>query len=149
MKVLLRSDVDGVGRRGDIVDVSGGFARNFLLPEGKALLATEGISSQATAMRKGRDLREARDHDAAESQAKILAGTTITISARAHGGGKLFGSVTAADVVEAILSQKGVEVDRKHVTLDEPIKEVSSTQVTLHLFHDVAAPVTVEVVAAD
>ena len=87
MKVLLRDDVAGVGRRGDIVKVAGGFARNFLLPEGRAIVANEGISGQAEQMRRGRDLREAQDRTAAEAQATILAGAVIPISARAASGG--------------------------------------------------------------
>ena len=86
MKVLLRDDVAGVGRRGDIVKVAGGFARNFLLPEGRAIVATEGIEGQAEQMRRGRDLREAQDRSAAEAQASLLAGAVIPISARAGVG---------------------------------------------------------------
>ena len=82
MKVLLRSDVDGVGKRGDIIDVAGGFARNHLLPAGKAILATEGVEAQGAAMRRSRDLRDARDREGSETVAKTLVGNTITISAR-------------------------------------------------------------------
>ena len=87
MKVVLRDDVAGVGRRGDIVKVAGGFARNFLLPEGRAIVATEGVEGQAEQMRRGRDLREAQDRGAAEAQATVLAGAVIPISARAAGAG--------------------------------------------------------------
>ncbi len=149
MKVLLRSDVDGVGRRGDIVEVSGGFARNYLLPEGRALPATAGVVDQAAAMRRSRDLREAKDRETAESQASVLAGTVLRIVARAGSAGKLFGSVSAADVADAVKSEKGVELDRHHVMLDEPIKAVGTYDVAVQLFEDVATSVTVEVVAAD
>ncbi len=149
MKVVLRSDVNGVGRRGDIVEVAGGFARNFLLPEGRAIVATAGVESQATAMRRGRDLREARDHDAAEAQAQVLAGAVVTVAARAGGGGKLFGSVGVAEVIDAVRAQKGVQLERKQLVLDEPIKVVGSHDVPLQLFHDVATVLTVEVSAAD
>jgi large subunit ribosomal protein L9 len=145
MKVLLRDDVAGVGRRGDIVKVAGGFARNFLLPEGRAIVASEGIEGQAEQMRRGRDLREAQDRSAAEAQARILAGAVIPISARAAGGGRLFGSIGPADVSEAIKATKGVEVDRKHVLLPDHIKETGSFDVTVELFRDVATVVTVEV----
>ena len=148
MKVLLRDDVDGVGRRGDIVKVAGGFARNFLLPEGRAIVATAGVAGQAEQMRRGRDLREAKDRGAAEAQATILAGAVIPISARAGGGGRLFGSISASDVAEAIKAGKGVEIDRKHVLLSEPIKEVGSFDITVDLFTGVATVVTVEVTAA-
>jgi large subunit ribosomal protein L9 len=148
MKVLLRDDVAGVGRRGDIVKVAGGFARNFLLPEGRAIIATDGVDSQAEQMRRGRDLREAQDRGAAESQATILAGATIAISARAGTGGRLFGSIGPVDVAKAIQAQKGVEVDQKHIVLPEHIKEVGSFDVTVELFTGVATIVTVEVTAA-
>ena len=148
MKVLLREDVAGVGRRGDIVKVAGGFARNFLLPEGRAIVATEGVEGQAEQMRRGRDLREAQDRNAAEAQVKLLAGAVIPVSARAAGGGRLFGSIGPADVVDAIRTAKGIEVDRRHVLLPDHIKETGTYEVTLELFRDVSTVVTVEVTAA-
>ncbi|HEY1826535.1 MAG TPA: 50S ribosomal protein L9 [Acidimicrobiales bacterium] len=148
MKVLLRADVPGVGRRGDIVKVAGGFARNFLLPEGRAIVASEGVEGQAEQMRRGRDLREAQDRGAAEAQATILAGATIPMSARAGGAGRLFGSIGPAEVVEAIKAAKGVEIDRKHIVLPEHIKEVGSFDVTVELFDGVSTIVTLEVSAA-
>jgi len=148
MKVVLRADVPGVGRRGDIVKVAGGFARNFLLPEGRAILATEGVEGQAEQMRRGRDLREAKSRSEAETQAKLLAGASIPMSARAGSGGRLFGSIGPADVVDAIKAAKGVEVDRKHIVLPDHIKETGSFEVTVELFDDVTAVVTLEVSAA-
>jgi large subunit ribosomal protein L9 len=148
MRVLLRDDVAGVGRRGDIVKVAGGFARNFLLPEGRAIVASDGVEGQAAQMRRGRDLREAKDRGAAEAQATILAGAVIPLSARAGGGGRLFGSIGPADVVEAIRASKGVEIDRKHVLLTDHIKEVGSYDITVELFAGVATVVTLEVTAA-
>lgn len=148
MKVLLRDDVAGVGRRGDIVKVAGGFARNFLLPEGRAIVAGEGIEGQAEQMRRGRDLREAQDRSAAETQASLLAGAVIPISARAASGGRLFGSIGPVDVVDAIKAAKGIEVDRKHVVLPDHIKETGTFEVTVELFRDVSTVVTVEVTAA-
>ena len=145
MKVLLRDDVAGVGRRGDIVKVAGGFARNFLIPDGRAIVANEGIEGQAEQMRRGRDLREAQDRKAAEAQATILAGAVIPISARAAGGGRLFGSIGPADVSQAIRAAKGVEVDRRHVLLPDHIKETGSFEVQVELFADVVTVVTVEV----
>ena len=148
MKVLLRDDVAGVGRRGDIVKVAGGFARNFLLPEGRAIIATDGADGQAQQMRRRRDLREAQDRAAAESQARVLAGAVIPVTARAAGGGRLYGSVGPVEVAEAIKAAKGVEVDRSHVVLPDHIKETGSFDVTVELFRDVVVVVTVEVSAA-
>ena len=121
MKVLLRSDIDGVGKRGDIIDVSGGFARNHLLPAGKAIAASPGIETQAAAMRRSRDLRDARDRESSETVARTLVGNVITLSARATGE-RLFGSISAADIVKRVEEQTGAVVDRKDLVLEEPIK---------------------------
>jgi large subunit ribosomal protein L9 len=149
MKVVLRSDVDGVGRRGDIVEVAGGFARNFLLPQGRAIVANDGVTSQAAAMRKARDLKEARDLESAQAQAAALAGKVVTLTARAGSGGRLFGSVTTADVAAGVLEQTGVEIDRRHIELDEPIKVVGTREVPVSLFGGVTTTLTVDVVAGD
>jgi large subunit ribosomal protein L9 len=146
MKVLLRDDIDGVGKRGDIVEVAKGFARNYLLPTGRALMAGDKIEKQAVAMRRGRDLRNVQDRDAARSVAGVLGDTTVTVSARAAAEGRLFGSVSAADVAEAITAQTGAEIDRSKVSLSEPIKTVGSHVVPIHLHDEVTVDVTVEVV---
>ena len=112
-KVILRADVDGVGKRGDICEVSNGYARNFLLPRGLAITASDGAVNQAASMRRSRDLRDAADRSAAEEVARTLVARTITISAKAGAEGKLYGSVTSADVVEAVSDQAGVELDRR------------------------------------
>ncbi len=149
MKVLLRGDVDGIGRRGDIVDVADGYARNFLIPGGLGLMATPGIQAQATSMRRARDLREASDRQAAEAKARVLAGVTLRVSARAGSTGRLFGSVGAVEIVDAAREQKGVELDRHAIALGESIKATGTYEVVVQLFADVATPVMVEVVAAD
>ena len=149
MKVVLRSDVEGVGRRGDIVSVAGGFARNFLLPQGRAIVATKGVTDQAAAMRRARDLKEARDRESAQAQATILAGALITITARAGASGRLFGSVSATDVAAAVREQKGVEIERRHIELAEPIKSVGKHDLPVVLFGDVATVITVDVVGGD
>lgn len=148
MRVVLRQDVDGVGRRGDIVDVTGGFARNFLFPAGRAIVATDGVEHQAAAMRRARDQRQARSREAAMAKAQVLAGATLRITARAGGKGKLFGSVSAADIAAAAHEQKGVDLDRHQVALDEPIKLVGTHEVPVHLFEDIGTAVMVEVVPA-
>ncbi len=149
MKVLLRSDVDGIGRRGDIVDVADGYARNFLVPGGLGLVATRGVQAQAASMRRARDLREANDREAAEAKARVLAGATLRVTARASSTGRLFGSVGTAEIAEAAREQKGVELDRHVVALDEAIKATGTYEVTVRLFGDVVTPVTVEVLGAD
>ncbi len=148
MKVLLRRDVDGVGRRGDVVDVSGGYARNFLLPSGAALLATDTMASQAASMRRARDLRDAKDQEAALAQKDALERQAVRIPARASAQGKLFGSVGPLEVANAVSAATGVTLERSQVVLEEHLKELGSTQVEVKLFGDVRATVTVEVVAA-
>jgi large subunit ribosomal protein L9 len=145
VKVILRSDVDGIGKKGDIVDVAAGHARNFLIPRGLAMKSSKGAESQASAMRRSRDLRDAADREAAETIATRLVPQTFTISARAGSEGKLFGSVTAADIVEAVQSQAGVELDRRKVHLEDPIREIGAHRVTVKLHADVEFPVTLEI----
>jgi large subunit ribosomal protein L9 len=146
MKVLLRSDIDGVGKRGDIIDVSGGFARNHLLPAGKAIVATTGVEGQAAAMRKSRDLRDARDRESSETVARTLVGNVVTIPARAKGE-RLFGSVSAADIVHKVQEQTGAVVDRKDLILEEPIKTVGEHNVRVELIGGVVFELTVDVTA--
>jgi len=148
MKVLMRSDLDGVGKKGDLIDVADGYARNFLVPTGFAIKATKGIEDQAASMRRSRDLKDATDRGAAEEVAKTLVPAVITITAKASGEGKLFGSVTAADVVEAVEAQTGVVLDRRALSLDEHIKTVGTHSVPAKLHSDVQFQITVEVSAA-
>ncbi|MEI7592893.1 MAG: 50S ribosomal protein L9 [Actinomycetes bacterium] len=145
MKLLLRSDVDGVGKKGDIVEVADGFGRNFLVPKGFAIQATKGVEDQAKSMRRSRDLKDATDRGAAEEIAKTLVPAVITMSAKASDEGKLFGSVSAADVVAAVEAQTGVVLDRKTLSLDEHIKTVGTHSVPVKLHNDVQFQVTVEV----
>ena len=146
MKVILRSDLKGLGKRGDIVEVSEGHARNFLLPTGHAFAATDGAVSQATAMRRARDLRDAQDRESAQAVASKLVSTTITIKVKAGAEGRLFGSVTAADVAAAIAEQAHIELDRRKLHVDT-IKTTGTHQVSAKLHHDVEFPITLEVLA--
>ncbi len=147
MRVLLRKDIDGVGRRGDIVDVKGGYARNFLLPSGSALVASDGVAQQASSMRRTRDLKDAQDLTAAQTQKAAIESRKLIIPARASAQGKLFGSVGQAEIVSALSTQAGVEVDRAQVLLDEHLKELGAATVVIRLFGDVEATANVEVVA--
>ena len=145
MKVILRSDVEDVGHKGDVVDVADGYARNYLLPRGWAMKASPGAEAQAEKMRRSRSIKDAADRSAAEEIATRLVPTTITIRARVGTEGRLFGSVGTAEVVEAIASQTGIELDRKQVRLGEPIKESGTHLVPVKLHADVEFPVTLEV----
>lgn len=147
-RLVLRSDVAGLGKRGDIVDVSPGHARNYLVPRGLAIPATPGVEAQAEAMRRRRTLKDAKDREAAQEIAKMLVPTTIRVVARAGEGGKLFGSVTNVDLVQAIAAQTKIELDRRAVHVDEHIKHTGTHQATVRLPGDVEFPVTIEVVAS-
>jgi len=147
MKVLLRKDVSGIGRRGDIVTVSSGHARNFLLPGGLAIIATDGAVTQANSMRRARDLREAADRDAAFAISAELAKHTVTVKAKAGAEGRLFGSVTANDIVAAVKDQTSVVLDRKHINIETPIRTTGAHQVSVSLFGDISGVVNVSVVA--
>jgi large subunit ribosomal protein L9 len=147
MKVILRADISGLGKRGDIVDVSDGHGRNYLLPRGLGLKASDGAVAQAAAMRRRRDLRDASDREAAQTIASALVAKVITIKAKAGGEGRLFGSVTAADVVSAVADQTGIELDRKMLSVPDHIKTVGQYAVVAKLHHDVQFDITVDVAA--
>jgi large subunit ribosomal protein L9 len=147
MKVILADDVDNLGQKGDIVAVADGFARNFLIPKGKALLATKGALRQAEMMQRARQEREEKRKAEAASKVAVLASSPVYISARAGEGGRLFGSVTKSDVARGILEQLGEPVDRHDVVLDDPIRVLGTHQVEVKLHEEVNALVTVEVIA--
>ena len=146
MKVVLRSDVDGLGRNGEIMDVADGYFRNFLAPKGLALKATAGVEQQAEAMRRTAALRDAASKADAEEIATKLVPQTITIAAKAGDGGRLFGSVGAAEITEAVEAQTGAVVDRRALALDNPLKDLGQTIVMCKLHPEVEFPITVEVV---
>lgn len=147
MKLLLRSDVSGVGKKGDIVDVADGYARNFLVPKGFAIKANAGAERQAESMRRARSVKDAADRADAEEIAKLLVPAVITVAARAGAEGKLFGSVTTADIADAVSAQTGVALDRKVLALAEPIKTVGTHAVQAKLHPEVEFQITVEVSA--
>ena len=147
-RVVLRSDHDLLGKRGDIIEVSDGYARNYLLPKGIAIVATDGVTAQARAMRRARDLRDAREREAAETVARKLVPMVIRISAKAGSGSKLFGSVTAGDIVDAVATQTNVQLDRRRMRLPDPIKTLGTHEVPVKLHSEVEFQITVDVVKA-
>jgi large subunit ribosomal protein L9 len=147
MKVILRSDLDGLGKRGDIVEVADGYARNFLLPKSHAIAASDGAIEQAGRMRRARDQRDASARDAATTIASTLVPKVIRVEAKAGPEGKLFGSVTAADVVAAVKAETGIDIDRHDVHVDV-IKTVGQHTATASLHADVSFPITIDVVPA-
>ena len=147
MKVLLRSDVATLGKKGDLVSVADGYARNYLVPQGLAVRASRGAEKQAEEMKRARVTRDARDLDAARELAGRLTGKNILIPARAGEGGKLFGSITSSEVVAAVQQDTGIELDRRKLDLDEPIKALGVHLVPFRLHPNVDLTLTIEVVA--
>jgi large subunit ribosomal protein L9 len=147
VRVVLRDDVDNVGRKGDLIEVADGFARNYLVPRGLAMKATKGVVQQAEAMRRSREASETREREAAQALADQLTGHRIEVRARAGEGGRLFGSVTNVDIIDAVRAQAGVELDRRKTQLAEPLKELGASEVPVKLHSDVEVTLTVDVVA--
>jgi large subunit ribosomal protein L9 len=147
VRIVLRSDLGSLGKRGDIVEVADGYARNYLIPKGHAIRATPGVTAQAQAMRRARDLADQRNREAAETIARALVPMTIQVKARAGQAGRLFGSVTAADVAAAIEEQAKLSVDRRRLHLEEPIRSLGTHEVPVKLHPEVEFRLTVEVVS--
>jgi large subunit ribosomal protein L9 len=147
VKVILRGEVPGLGKRGEIVDVSDGYARNFLVPRGLAMRSQPGAEAQAGAMRRSREIRDARERGAAEEIARKLAPMVVRVEARAGGEGRLFGSVGPAEISDAVYSQTGFEIDRRIIEIEEPIKATGLHSVPAKLHSDVKVFLQVEVVA--
>lgn len=146
MKVVLNSDVDNLGRKGDVVEVAAGYARNFLLPRRLALFATKGAVRQAEQMQRARREREARERAAAEELAQKIGEAALKISAKAGDEGHLFGSVTTSDIAEKLGEVIGQEVDRRRVELAEPIRSVGVHDFSVRLHPEVQVAGSIEVV---
>ena len=148
MKLILTQEVSGLGGPGDRVEVRDGYGRNYLLPRGYAIKATRGAEKQVAEIRRAREVREIRDLDQARSVAGQLSALNVTLETHAGSGGRLFGSVTAADIAEAVKRAGGPNVDKRRIELSGPIKTVGAHQVSIRLHPEVAATVRVDVVQA-
>lgn len=148
MKVILREDVDKLGRMGDLVNVADGYARNFLLPRNMAALATtKNIKSLEHEKRVIAD-RVKKEKMAAEEEAKKISAVSVSIPVQVGEEGKLFGSVTSKDIADAIAAQ-GFEIDKRRIQLEKPIKEIGTFMVPVKVHHDVTAQVKVEVIKSE
>jgi large subunit ribosomal protein L9 len=145
MELILREDVKALGKAGELVRVRPGYARNFLLPRGLAYEATEGNKKRIAGEQKARAEKQAEQKAGAEAEAAKLAAVTVTIPAKAGEEGKLFGSVTAQDIAEALAAQ-GQPVDKRRIDLEHPIKLLGWHTVPVRLHPEVAAEVRVQVV---
>jgi large subunit ribosomal protein L9 len=145
MKVLLIEDVDNLGYAGDVKQVANGYARNYLIPQQMAVLATPGALKQAETIRKAAEKRRAQETANAEAIAGQLEGLALTFERRAGETGKLYGSVTSADIAEAIMAKTEIEVDRRKVALPEPIRALGEQDVIIKLMIDVSTTIKVTV----
>jgi len=147
MKVILQREVEKLGAPGDVVTVADGYARNYLIPRGMAAPASKGGIKHADRLKTAHQERVRKAVTEAQALAGKLSAASLRIPARAGGEGRLFGSITAADVVQEIQKAAGLSVDRKQVRLEEPIRSLGTHEVLVHLHPEVNATLTVEVVS--
>jgi large subunit ribosomal protein L9 len=148
MKLILTQEVPGLGGPGDVVEVKDGYGRNYLIPRGAAIRWTRGAEKQIASIRRGREVREIRDLGHAEDVRRQLEGLRVTLPVRAGDSGRLFGSVTGSDIVDAVSRAGGPAVDKRRIEIGQPIKTVGAHQVTVRVHPEVTATLSVEVVAA-
>jgi large subunit ribosomal protein L9 len=146
MKVLLTQDVDNLGLAGEVHSVAGGYARNFLMPRGLVVLATPGALKQAEEIRQAATRRRARERADAEAQAAVLASQRLLFAAKAGETDRLYGSVTTADIAEAMAEAVGFEVDRRRIELEHPIRDLGIYDLEIRLPHEVSATFKIAVV---
>ena len=149
MKVILRKDVKGRGRTGDILEVADGFARNYLIPQGFATLASKGAIDQAKSMQRARAIKLEKEKAGALETADVLNASKVTISVNVGDEGKLFGSVTPSDVAKEITKVTSIEIDRRDISLSAQIKTLGSYSAKVELHPEVSAVVPVEIVAIE
>ncbi|GHG25286.1 50S ribosomal protein L9 [Streptomyces zaomyceticus] len=148
MKIILTHEVSGLGAAGDVVDVKDGYARNYLVPRGFAIRWTKGGEQDVAQIRRARKIHEIQTIEQANEIKAQLEGTKVRLAVRSGDAGRLFGSVTPADIASAIKSAGGPDVDKRRVELGSPIKTLGSHQVSVRLHPEVAAKLGVEIVAA-
>ena len=145
MELILREDIDNLGRRGDVVQVKGGYGRNYLLPRKLAMTVTPGARKVIEQEKAAAVRRDAREQTDAQQLSTMLAQLRLTFARKAGENGVLFGSVTSHDIADA-LHKKGYEIDRRKVHLEEPLKQLGEATVPVRLHKEVTASITVEVV---
>ncbi len=148
MKLILTQEVAGLGGPGDVVEVKDGYGRNYLVPRGFAMSWTRGAEKQIVTIKRAREVRDVRDLGHAQEIKGQLEKLTVKVPARAGAGGRLFGSVTLADVVAAVKASGGPDIDRRRIELPGQIKTVGAHSVTVRLHPEVAAKIALDVVAS-
>ena len=149
MKVILTEDVRGKGLAGDIVNVNDGYARNYLIPKGLAKEASTQNLNIAKQQQKANEKRRMLERLSAEEAAKKLEGLKVVIKTKCGENGRLFGSVTAKEISEAILAQHGIEIDKKKIVLSDHIKDLGETKIQIKVFAGISSDITVSVEAAE
>jgi large subunit ribosomal protein L9 len=147
MKVILKHDIKGLGREGDVKVVKDGYARNFLLPTGKAVVADTGALKNWERHREEREERDRLERETAEATAQRLRDLKLEVAVKSGEKGRLFGAVTNREIAQ-LIAQEGIEVDRHAIHLREPIKTLGDHRVEVRLAHGLEVPVTVSVVSA-
>jgi large subunit ribosomal protein L9 len=146
MKLILTQEVSGLGAPGDVVEVAGGYGRNYLVPRGLAMRWTRGAEKQIDLIKRARSVRDIRGLDDAREAASALGSLTVRLETRAGSGGRLFGSISPADIAAAVLAA-GPELDKRRIEIKNPIKTVGAHQVAIRLHPEVRATLDVEVAA--
>lgn len=149
MKVILLADVKGTGKKEEIVNVSDGYARNFLFPKKLAVEATPGASKEIERKKEAERKREMERRAAADKKAMSLRGKVITVKAKCGAQGRLYGSVTGQEIADALNAQYQVAVDKRKIDLSDPIRTVGESEVVVKLYPEISAKMTVRVVAAE
>ena len=148
MKLILTQEVSGLGAPGEVVEVAGGYGRNYLVPRGLAMRWTRGAEKQIELIKRARSAREIKGADDAKAAAGQLAALNVRLQRRAGGGGRLFGSVSPGDIAEAVTSAGGPVLDKRKIEIANPIKTVGAHQVRVRLHPEVSATLDIEVVGA-
>jgi large subunit ribosomal protein L9 len=148
MKLILTQEVTGLGAPGDVVEVAGGYGRNYLVPRGLAMRWTRGAEKQIELIKRARSARDIRSLDDARDAASRLGSLSVKLETKAGGSGRLFGSVSPADIAAAVRSAGGPELDKRRIEVRNPIKTLGAHQVTVRLHPEVNATLDIEVVSA-
>ncbi len=148
MKLILTQEVSGLGAPGDVVEVAGGYGRNYLVPRGLAMRWSRGAEKQIDLIKRARSAREIRSVDDAKAAAERLGGLRVRMQTRAGSGGRLFGSISTADIAAAVKNAGGPDLDRRKIEIGNPIKTVGAHKVAVRLHPEVSATLEVEVVGA-
>ncbi len=148
MKLILTQEVTNLGAPGDVVEVKDGYGRNYLMPRGFAIRWTRGGEKQIDSIKKARSVRDVRDLDHAEEVKSQLEALTVEVPAQAGSSGRLFGAVTVADIVAAVKTAGGPDIDKRRIQVDQPIKSVGAHDVQVKIHDELSAKLSLQVVTS-